>query len=400
MIKSTLNYCCFLLLICISVLLRGQDTVVPPAVVADGTAVEQADVKSDSKLLLYLEKKKLLNEIDGQINLRLTQASLGTTRQYQATMNKIKELRDEKKIVAREILETAVDAFLEAPNQQKQVEDDCIRYLRSLLGEQSTDGWFSPDKALTVAKRLIAGGIKNNHAYVYGAQAAYAVEEFEQAKTFLSSIAIDGATVDPATTKRIDEAVEKWNRELRFRESDAKSVLPRVVFKTELGDFTVELYENEAPNTVNNFIWLVEQKFYNGLFFFYCQPGQISMAGCKRGDGSTNAGYFIPDELTVPELRHHFRGSLSMGNIIPNEGSSVFGILHQPMSQRDGKSAVFGRVVEGMDVIYKVPVISPNTIVTGGIPVKIHSATVVRKQSHPYEPQMKLPLGGEPEIIK
>ena len=388
------------MLICLPVLLRGQDTVVPPAVVTDGTAVDQADAKPHPKLSLYLEKKRHSNELDGQINLRLTQASLGTTQQYQATMNKIKGLREEKKNVAREILETAVDAFLEAPNQQKQVEDDCIRYLRSLLGEQSTDGWFSPDKALSVAKQLTAAGIKNNHAYVYGAQAAYAVEEFEQAKTFLAAIAIEGATFDPSAIARIEEAIEKWNRELRFRELDAKSVLPRVLFKTEIGDFTVELYENEAPNTVNNFVWLVEQKFYNGLFFFYCQPGQISMAGCKRGDGSTNAGYFIPDELTVPEIRHNFRGSLSMGNIIPNEGSSVFGILHQPMTQRDGKSTVFGRVVEGMDVIYKIPVISPTTIVTGDKPVKILSATVVRKQSHPYEPSMKLPLGGEPKDIK
>jgi peptidyl-prolyl cis-trans isomerase B (cyclophilin B) len=315
-------------------------------------------------------------------------------------MNKIKEVREERRTVSREVLEAAVEAFLEAPNQNKLVEDDCIRFLRSLLGEQSTNGQYSPDRALAIANQLIDAGIKNHHAFLYGAQAAFAMEEFEQAKTFLSAVAKDGVAVDSATTKRIDEALEKWTRELRFRETDAISVLPRILFTTDLGEFTVELYENEAPNTVNNFVSLVEQKYFNGLFFFYSQPGQIGLTGCKRGDGSTNAGYYIPDELAVPEIRHHFRGALSMANVNPNEGSSVFGILHQPMPQRDGKYTVFGRVVEGMDVLYMIPAISPTTIVTGTVPVKIVSATVLRKQSHQYEPQLKLPLDGQPKIVK
>ena len=133
--------------------------------------------------------------------------------------------------------------------------------------------------------------------------------------------------------------------------------------------------------------------------FFFCLPGRMAITGCKQANGSSNAGYYVADETDRPEIRHHFAGSLSMQRAVPNTGSAIFGVMEQPALDRDGKATVFGRVVEGLDVVLKIPITSPESIVLGNKPVLIVSATVLRKQSHSYEPQ-KLPLTSEPKSDK
>jgi peptidyl-prolyl cis-trans isomerase A (cyclophilin A) len=121
-------------------------------------------------------------------------------------------------------------------------------------------------------------------------------------------------------------------------------------FDTNLGTFKVELFEDRAPKTTRNFIDLAEKGFYNGVIFHRVIKGFMIQGGDPKGTGTGGPGYTIPDEFH-PELKHDGPGVLSMANAGPNSGGSQFFITLAATSWLDGKHAVFGKVVEGMDVV-------------------------------------------------
>ncbi|MGI8619048.1 MAG: peptidylprolyl isomerase [Gemmatimonadaceae bacterium] len=122
---------------------------------------------------------------------------------------------------------------------------------------------------------------------------------------------------------------------------------------TNLGTFKVELFEDRAPKTTKNFIDLAEKGFYNGVIFHRVIKGFMIQGGDPKGTGTGGPGYMIPDEFH-PELKHDSAGILSMANAGPNSGGSQFFITLAPTAWLDGKHAVFGKVVDGMDVIEKI----------------------------------------------
>jgi cyclophilin family peptidyl-prolyl cis-trans isomerase len=124
-------------------------------------------------------------------------------------------------------------------------------------------------------------------------------------------------------------------------------------FETNLGTFTVELFEDRAPITTKNFIDLAEKNFYDGIIFHRVIDGFMIQGGCPQGTGTGGPGYKIQDEFH-PELRHDGPGFLSMANAGPNSGGSQFFITLAPTPWLDGKHAVFGQVTSGMDVIEKI----------------------------------------------
>lgn len=121
-------------------------------------------------------------------------------------------------------------------------------------------------------------------------------------------------------------------------------------FDTTAGTFKIELFEARAPKTTRNFIDLVEKGFYDGLVFHRVIKDFMIQGGCPQGTGTGGPGYTIPDEFH-PELRHDGPGVLSMANAGPNTGGSQFFVTLVPTPWLDGKHAVFGRVIEGMDVV-------------------------------------------------
>ncbi|MEX1257529.1 MAG: peptidylprolyl isomerase [Gemmatimonadota bacterium] len=128
----------------------------------------------------------------------------------------------------------------------------------------------------------------------------------------------------------------------------------RVVhFQTTQGDFRVELFEAQAPGTTTNFLSLVEKGFYDGTIFHRVIEGFMIQGGCPEGTGRGGPGYKIKDEIH-PELRHGGAGVLSMANAGPNTGGSQFFITLAATGWLDGKHAVFGSVVGGMEVIREI----------------------------------------------
>lgn len=121
-------------------------------------------------------------------------------------------------------------------------------------------------------------------------------------------------------------------------------------FDTNHGTFRIELFEDRAPITTKNFIDLAEKNFFDGLMFHRVIPGFMIQGGDPQGTGTGGPGYKIKDEFHS-ELRHDAPGVLSMANAGPNSGGSQFFITLAATPWLDGKHAVFGKVIEGLDVV-------------------------------------------------
>jgi len=124
-------------------------------------------------------------------------------------------------------------------------------------------------------------------------------------------------------------------------------------FTTSLGDFQVELFEGRAPATTKNFIDLVEKGYYDGIVFHRVIKDFMLQGGCPDGNGTGGPGYTIPDEFH-DELGHDSEGVLSMANSGPDTGGSQFFVTLVATSWLDGKHAVFGKVVEGMETVRSI----------------------------------------------
>jgi len=124
----------------------------------------------------------------------------------------------------------------------------------------------------------------------------------------------------------------------------------KALFDTNKGKFKIELYEDKAPITTQNFIKLVNDGFYNGLIFHRVIPNFMVQAGCPNGTGTGGPGYKIKDEFH-PDLKHDSKGILSMANAGPNTGGSQFFITVAETPWLDNHHSIFGKVVEGMDIV-------------------------------------------------
>jgi peptidyl-prolyl cis-trans isomerase B (cyclophilin B) len=120
--------------------------------------------------------------------------------------------------------------------------------------------------------------------------------------------------------------------------------------KTNKGDIRIELFDDKAPNTCANFQKLTGQGFYDGLKFHRVIPNFMIQGGCPHGTGTGGPGYQFEDEFH-PELRHDGPGVLSMANSGPNTNGSQFFITHGACPHLDDKHSVFGKVLEGQDIV-------------------------------------------------
>ncbi len=125
-------------------------------------------------------------------------------------------------------------------------------------------------------------------------------------------------------------------------------------FNTQKGSFKVQLFADKAPLTVNNFVFLAREGFYNGTTFHRVIEDFMAQGGCPLGTGTGGPGYRFEDEPGALALKHDGPGVLSMANAGPNTNGSQFFITYQATPWLDGKHAVFGRVIEGMDVVSRL----------------------------------------------
>ncbi|NMD27692.1 MAG: peptidylprolyl isomerase [Chloroflexi bacterium] len=135
----------------------------------------------------------------------------------------------------------------------------------------------------------------------------------------------------------------------------------QATLRTSKGDIVIDLFAKNVPHTVNNFVFLARQGFYDGTIFHRVIPDFMAQGGDPTGTGRGGPGYRFRDEFD-PKLRHDKPGVLSMANAGPNTNGSQFFITHVATPWLDGKHAVFGQVVSGLDVLFAIPPRDPNLI--------------------------------------
>jgi len=121
--------------------------------------------------------------------------------------------------------------------------------------------------------------------------------------------------------------------------------------ETEKGNLVLELFASDVPLTVNNFVFLAREGFYDGTTFHRVMADFMVQGGDPTGTGFGNVGYSFPDEFTE---HSHVAGALSMANSGPDTNGSQFFITHSPQPHLDGGHSVFGQLIEGMDVLNKI----------------------------------------------
>lgn len=265
------------------------------------------------------------------------------------------------------------------------------------LAARLAEGLRDYAQTAAVTDRIIQAGHATGPVYRLAGYAHFGLNRFRQAAEELEK-AQDKNAVSFQDFDLLDNArdyVKYWDKEQKLRAQEAKAPpakkLPRVKIETKKGDVVVELFENEAPNTVANFISLVEKKFYDGQHVHRVVPHFVVQAGDpdtrgkfdpKREYGLGGPGYKIQCECYGEDARMHFRGSLSMAHAGRDTGGSQFFITLRPTphlnphSNNPSVHTVFGRVVRGMDVVDRIE--------RGD---EIIKAVVLNKRDHEYKPK-------------
>src|SRR4030042_230874 len=148
------------------------------------------------------------------------------------------------------------------------------------------------------------------------------------------------------------------------------------VIHTEKGDITINLFADKTPKTVNNFVFLTRQGFYNGTIFHRVIADFMAQGGDPTGTGTGGPGYRFADEFH-PSLRHDKPGVLSMANAGPNSNGSQFFITHLATPWLNNKHSVFGQVTGGMNVLFSIPPRDPSKRDSPAI--KIKSVTILEQ---------------------
>lgn len=297
-------------------------------------------------------------------------------KQYQGLLVKGSQLEPK-------LIDAAEKAFGEAPNANPQLTE----FLTAIVRGDATRDDF--ERGLSLGQLLLKNGVQDPEVLNAVGTAAYGVGQWDDAEKYLREAAKQGSASEVATSllQQIPECRETWAREAKLRQAEAKADdLPRVLLKTNKGDIELELFENEAPNAVANFISLVAKGFYNGLVFHRVLPNFMAQGGDPTGTGSGGPGYSIACECHKPDARMHFRGSLSMAHAGRDTGGSQFFLTFLPTTHLNHRHTCFGRVVSGMDVLAKLQRRDPDSP-NPPQPDRIIEAKVLRKRAHAYEPK-------------
>jgi cyclophilin family peptidyl-prolyl cis-trans isomerase len=149
---------------------------------------------------------------------------------------------------------------------------------------------------------------------------------------------------------------KQWNTPPAMTIDQKKQYKARM--ETDKGTMVIELFADKTPKTVNNFVFLSREGFYDGIIFHRVIKDFMAQGGDPTGKGTGGPGYRFADEFH-PSLKHDKPGILSMANAGPNTNGSQFFITHVPTPHLNNKHTVFGQVVEGMDVLMSIPARDP-----------------------------------------
>ena len=361
-----------------------------------GSATKGA--QGGQRQITYFDIVMAIQNNESEINRLFSSLPIGFPEKQKEHLAKVDELKAKNEKLKSMLDMAAVQAYKNDPKNNVRAGQIIYQQMLHKMSPNDFETHFDPRGALEIAAVLLKSGLGTGEKpgevrfqdVAYQAfRASYAIQDFSRAELMLNKIAEQDIKIRPAIYKTLSQTRERWQRELKIQRLEGiTDDLPKVKFETTKGDFVVELFENHAPETVGNFIDLVEKKFYNDMTFFLVRPGEYAQTGCPNGDGSGDAGYQIPCECYREQIRHVFTGVLCMATNgrERDTGGSQFFISHQTNEKWDGRYTAFGRVKEGMDVVYKLQTVDKTQADPAEIePSKIIKATVLWKRDHKYE---------------
>jgi cyclophilin family peptidyl-prolyl cis-trans isomerase len=269
------------------------------------------------------------------------------------------------------------------------------------LAFHSIDAYFmfhEYSKAYRMAKALVERGHQRPYLLPLYGHAAYCVNQLTEARAIFSEAKVAGETLTADQDAAFD-ACQKLRTTMEAEQAallkDQESNLPRIEFQTTKGTIVVELFEDHAPNTVNNIVFLVEQGFFKNRQFYEVSDS-MAVTGSTTNDPYGQAGYWIKSEHDLPNRRPHLRGYLTMLVDVQAElASSQFAFVTRPRPDLDEQlNTVFGRVIEGDVVLdnleragtqWQEMIKAQDSMI--GQPDQIISARVIRKRDKDYVPE-------------
>lgn len=302
------------------------------------------------------------------------------------------EKREEVYAAHQTMLQACLTEYLEAPRQRQPLGDYLYGQFKASVQRSDGQGW------LPIAQALLDQKFPASDLGSLYVQCCIMNNRFDLARGPYAKMIGDGQAKEEVV--KLDQELEAmqqaWQRELEIQKLDAAGVpLPKARVHTTKGSFVIELFENQAPQAVANFISLAEKGFYKSHDFFMVLENQLAQTGCPKSDGTGGPGYFIPAEDKAFEPRGLYSGYVGLALLkdLPDSGGSQFYINFMPqmmLGSGQVSSRVFGRVISGMHNVAKLNRIDPKAKKDESqpppIPDEILSIEILDKRDHAYEP--------------
>ena len=306
------------------------------------------------------------------------------------------------------MVDSATALYRAAPNADPQITELLTTVAKFYsVGESPqsekgvVNGGDNYERALPIDDALGIGGAGEKRLALWGVLADFDTSGNDVAQKYLDAAKESGVLAHPQTLEDpvdqqamasvlqyaglMDKYRQLWAEEQAIRAAEAAANdLPRVKLATTKGDIVVELFENEAPQATANFVTLAKSGFYNDVGLPRVVPRVMPQGGAPDGDGTGGPGDALRGECQEPNARHHFRGSLSMAHTGRDTGGSQFFLTFVPTTHLDGKHTVFGRVVEGIEVLGELQKRDPQEP-SATPPDRIITAEVIRDRGHEYK---------------
>lgn len=313
------------------------------------------------------------------------------------TSRELRKRWNELRKVGREQMAEVIESGMKLYAQLKEDDVELTKLLFKVQQKSIKEGRSL--KAFQIGKLLLEKHSDNERIHFVTAKAAIRVNEFDFARKFSQTYAtmLQEETAGAELFGKLEELNVGFQREQEFRTQEKKADdLPRVKFETTKGDFVIELFENEAPGAVSNFVQLVNDGFYDNKVFHRVVADFMAQTGSRDTQGNSyNVGYRIFDECKQENARHHFYGSVSFANTgSPDSANCQFFVCTRPLMHLDGRHTVFGRVLSGLEVpelLGATHFLDENNAekeIENPVVDHIIKATVLRKRDHPYKAQL------------
>ncbi|MBR0237405.1 MAG: peptidylprolyl isomerase [Thermoguttaceae bacterium] len=336
------------------------------------------------------------------------------TPKRQALKKEFDEKFKKANVTYQKLIDAAVLAYAKDQENNRDIEQFLFYTLRYFMQRDMYED------ALKMCDILLNSNVNNPYVIRCAAFAALYTQKYDIVIPFLEKIQklgiLDEFRLGESDFKFLPVFEMLWEQEKNFREREERIDLPSVVLYTTKGEIEILLYEDQAPNTVANFIWLVEKGFYKNIDFDavitegiahvggteqYKRVDNLTLQPIVRGNGTP--GYVIPDEFKrfdfqtkkFPEdSRFFWRGTVAMDLLRdqPNTAGCKFFILFKPNINCVNKNTAFGRVIRGMDVVCRLQRRNPSSVISLSqlpTPDKILDAKVKNKRNHEYKPMIK-----------